>query len=131
VAAQLAAPQEGLSSVNTFELPPTWRAPLEDQIGPVIPPGTRFLIRRLLRLAGLRTRLHAGSVSTASVLLRVYLFLQSRDLVAVEVCLLSRFLATTVISCSDIPAFSRHVKLILLHFVINFEGVRLSNFLVE
>jgi hypothetical protein len=45
----------------TFETLPTWRARLpylypQEQGGPVIPPGTGFPFRRLLRLAGLRWR---------------------------------------------------------------------------
>jgi hypothetical protein len=54
-----------------FETPPTWRATLfpQEQDGPVIPPGTGFPFRRLLRLAGLR-----WSYSTAPPhgILRVY-----------------------------------------------------------
>jgi hypothetical protein len=40
-----------------FETLPTWRPHIyipQEQSGPVIPPGTRFPFRRLLRLAGLR-----------------------------------------------------------------------------
>jgi hypothetical protein len=48
-------------TVSNSRLPPTWRARSpylypQEQGGPVVPPVTRFPIRRLLRLAGLQSQ---------------------------------------------------------------------------
>jgi hypothetical protein len=95
----------------------------QEQGGPVIPPGTGFTFRRLLRLAGLRWRYwnppaHGVwfKISRWSSLCRPgpdhrenTASIVECQFLAAEMCLSRRCLAMTVSSRSTIPTFNRHV----------------------
>jgi hypothetical protein len=67
-------------------------------------------------IASARTQQRTPS-PTVLLLLRAYMLLRSRDLVAVETCLQSHCLAADVYSGSAIPAFSRHIIIFFFQLI--------------